>query len=161
MSLNKAILFCYGEGGHTAQMNRLAPQVLSNINEKYEVVTLSDIKLQPAWSKYHYVTGELRGKYSHKEIFTNMGPMKIINSLFELSGKHKVHFLITTGPGVGVISALFFKFKGCKIIHVETWSRFETASLTGRVMYLLADKFYIQNSSLKKFYPKAIYSGVL
>ncbi len=157
----KSILFVYGEGGHTAQMNRLAPKIIENLKEKYEIVTLSDVKTQPAWSSKHYVTGEVRGKYSHKEIFTNSGPIKVISSLFGISKNHKVQVVVTTGPGIGIFAALFFKIRGSKVVHVESWSRFETASLTGKVMYKLADKFYIQNNSLKKLYPKAIYSGVL
>ncbi|EFD8919357.1 polysaccharide biosynthesis protein, partial [Escherichia coli] len=36
-----------------------------------------------------------------------------------------------------------------------------TYSLSGRIMYRLSNKFYIQNKSLLKLYPKAIYSGRL
>ena len=46
-------------------------------------------------------------------------------------------------------------------VFFVTWSRFETQSYAGKVMYRIADRFYIQNKSLLKFYPKAIYSGLL
>ncbi|HAO9336376.1 TPA: polysaccharide biosynthesis protein, partial [Escherichia coli] len=50
---------------------------------------------------------------------------------------------------------------GTKVIYIETWSRFTTYSLSGRIMYRLSNKFYIQNKSLLELYPKAIYSGRL
>ena len=50
MSLNKKyILFVYGEGGHAAQMNRLAPIILNNL-EDFEAITLSDSTKYPHWS---------------------------------------------------------------------------------------------------------------
>ncbi|MDD2698435.1 MAG: hypothetical protein PHF17_06500 [Arcobacteraceae bacterium] len=71
-----------------------------------------------------------------------------------LHKKYDVKAVVSTGPG---IVSLFFKIFGKKIVFVETWSRFETKSMTGKI----ADKFYIQNKSLQKHYPKAIYGGLL
>jgi len=46
-------------------------------------------------------------------------------------------------------------------VHVETWSRFETRSWTGRVMYRIADRFYVQNREQKRHYPHSIFGGLL
>lgn len=158
--MNKSILFVYGEGGHKAQANRLAPEIIK-ILESFDVVSLSDDTQSPHWSDFHYVTGEVRGKYSHLSLITNIGPFKVIRSLIKIKYKHKIEAVISTGPGVGLFAGLFFKVFGFKVIHVETWSRFTTYSMTGKFMYLVADKFYVQHKSMLKLYPKAIYSGVL
>ena len=76
-----------------------------------------------------------------------------------LFGKDKV--LISTGPGIAIIPAIAMRAKGGVVIHVETWSRFTTKSATGRLMYLLAQHFLIQNTSLTRHYPTAIYAGRL
>lgn len=159
MFLNSVVIFCYGEGGHAAQMNRLAPDVVKNLN--LNVISFSDVNIQPSWSSEHYVASEFRGKYSHKQVLTNTGPFKIISTLMNISKKYKVRAVITTGPGIGVLSALYFKVKGAKVIHVETWSRFSSYSFTGKLMYRISDIFYVQNRSLLSLYPKAIYSGLL
>lgn len=160
MSSYNSILFCYGEGGHAAQMNRLAPKLVEDL-ESYNIVSLSDINKKPTWSNVHYTTGELRGKYSNLALLTNLGPLYILKSLVRINWAHRVKVVITTGPGIGILSSLFFKLKGVKIIHIETWSRFTSKSFTGRVMYKIADKFYVQNKELKHLYPKAVYSGKL
>ncbi|MGL6434179.1 PssD/Cps14F family polysaccharide biosynthesis glycosyltransferase [Aeromonas caviae] len=137
-------------------LTRLKPMLCG-----YQLVSLTDVQTMPSWSDEHCITGEFRGKYNHLEFLTNSGPFKIIYHLIGLIKKYKFRAVITTGPGVGIISSIILKFFGSKVIHVETWSRFNTYSFTGRVMYKIADKFYVQNKSLLKLYPKAIYSGKL
>tara|TARA_Y100000588_G_scaffold154897_1_gene168938 strand:+ start:11103 stop:11585 length:483 start_codon:yes stop_codon:yes gene_type:complete len=160
MYLNKSVLFIFGTGGHHAQANRLSKILLPEL-EGVDVVTLSDFNDKPTWSDRHYCCGELRKKNSHSQIFSNFGPITIIMKLIEIKKKNKIIALISTGPGISILGALYLKLFGVKIIHIETWSRFETKSLTGRIMYLLSDRFYVQNRSLQKHYPKSIYSGKL
>jgi UDP-N-acetylglucosamine:LPS N-acetylglucosamine transferase len=80
----------------------------------------------------------------------------------KINQKHSVKAVISTGPGISILTALFFKlFTKAKVIHVETWSRFYSKSLTGRILYRLSDFFFVQNEELLKLYPKAIYRGRL
>lgn len=160
MYSNKAILFSFGIGGHNAQANRLAKILLDDLYD-FDIVTISDLKTKPEWSERHYICSELRGKYSHFQLFTNNGPINIIKTLRRIKKENNIKFIISTGPGISVVASVFLKLYGVKIIHIESWSRFSTKSLTGRFMYYLADKFYVQNKTLQKIYPKAIYSGVL
>lgn len=160
MQSTKKILLTYGVGGHSAQMNRFVPKILPFL-EGAQLISISDNKSIPDWSFCHYVTGEVRGKNHHKEILSNIGPFTVIKSLIKVSREHKISAVISTGPGVSLLASIFFKLKGAKVVHIETWSRFTTKSLTGSLMYYIADKFYIQNRELIKIYPKAIYSGLL
>lgn len=160
MYSNNSVLFSFGVGGHTAQMNRLAELLCDKLVD-VNIVTVSDLKSKPNWSDRHYVTGELREKKNHFQILTNIGPLKIISTLFKIKSENSIKCIVSTGPGISILVSLFFKFFGAKVIHIETWSRFETKSLTGRFMYHIADRFYIQNKSLSKIYPKGIYSGIL
>lgn len=160
MYSNKAVLFSFGIGGHNAQANRLAKILLDDLGD-FDIVTISDLKVQPEWSSRHYVCGELREKDSHFQLLTNSGPIKILKTLFKIKKENNIKCIISTGPGISILTALFFKTFGIKVIHIETWSRFTTKSLTGKCMYYLSDRFYIQNESLKDIYPNAIYSGML
>jgi len=74
---------------------------------------------------------------------------------------YQVKGLVSTGPGMVVLPAIIFKLLGKKVIFLESWSRFYTPSLTGKIMYRIADTFYIQNETLQSTYPKAIFSGRL
>ncbi|WP_081652368.1 PssD/Cps14F family polysaccharide biosynthesis glycosyltransferase [Cyclobacterium qasimii] len=84
-----------------------------------------------------------------------------MSCFFKIKKKYDVLSVISTGPGLAIPFSFLFKRGHSKIVFIETWSRFETQSYAGKVMYRLADKFYIQNKSQVKFYPKAIYSGLL
>ncbi|EJX1708280.1 PssD/Cps14F family polysaccharide biosynthesis glycosyltransferase [Vibrio cholerae] len=160
MYSNSAVLFSFGVGGHTSQAHRLAKILISDLND-IDIITISDLKKQPEWSKRHYVTGEFREKSSHLQILTNTGPFKIISTLLKIRRENQVKCVVSTGPGLSILVSLFFKLQGAKVIHIETWSRFKTQSLTGKFMYKIADRFYIQHRSLQSIYPKGIYSGVL
>lgn len=160
MYSNKAVLFSFGVGGHNAQANRLANILLNGLDD-FDIVTISDLKKRPEWSDRHYVSGELREKKSHFQLLTNLGPLKIIKTIFQIKKENNIKCIISTGPGISILTSLVFKLWGVKIIHIETWSRFSTKSLTGKFMYYLSDKFYIQNKSLQDIYPKAIYAGML
>ena len=153
-----SILFVYGEGGHASQVKILAPMIKKT---KYDFISMSDDNCKYNWSDCHYITGEARSKYSRYDVLFNLGPLKILKTLIEIKRNHRVKCIVSTGPGISIIASLFFKVFGVKVIHVETRARFTTYSLTGRVMYIMADRFYVQNKSLLKLYPKAIYAGTL
>lgn len=157
---NDVVLLVYGAGGHSAQMNSFANKIVNFIEGK-SLISLSDVNVKPSWSIKHFETVEFRSKYSLSEFLFSNSFFKIMKTIFLIKKNHTVSVVVSTGPGISLIAAVFFKLLGSKIIHIETWSRFETRSLTGRFMYIVADKFYVQHKSLLKHYPNAIYSGLL
>lgn len=157
---NKSILFCYGKGGHSTQMKRLAPNILKEI-KCFDIITFSDEKSTPSWSTFHYHTNEFRSKYARFSLLPSIGLFSIISDLIKIIRKHNIKVCISTGPGLAIPTAIIIKLFGGKVIHIETWSRFHSKSLTGRVLYYLADVFYVQNKCLLKLYPNAIYAGLL
>jgi hypothetical protein len=46
-----------------------------------------------------------------------------------------------------------------KIIYIESFARVYNASLTGRLVYGIADMFLVQSEELLKVYPRAKYVG--
>lgn len=154
------VLLVYGKGGHEAQMIRLATGLSAVTPQNF--IALTDSTKRHSWCNDYFLVNEVRDKH-HRQWFTPvMNAFKIIKLLANIRKQHMVKTVISTGPGVSCIAALFFKlFGGAKIIHVETWSRFYSRSLTGRLMYRMADVFYIQNRELASLYPKAIFSGRL
>jgi len=156
----------FGEGGHKAQMDRLVSRMEKYmdmhdmkfvcISENGAVITSNSIleiyQVDPIRSKY----------WSFKNfLFFPNKYFKIVKCFLYLRRKYDLKALISTGPGLVIPFSFLFKLSNIKIIYIETWSRFETKSITGKVLYYLADRFYIQNESLKKLYPKSIFSGLL
>ena len=156
----KTIIFCFGEGGHKAQADRLA-KVLQPYLEGHRIVSLGGIKENPSWSKKHYEIDELKTKYSVFDTLKNTKFIKIFRTIINVSKGENITAMISTGPGVCILAGIYFKFKGIKVIHVESWSRINTSSFTGMFMYHIADKFYVQHKTLLKKYPNGIYAGIL
>ncbi|HBM2575075.1 TPA: hypothetical protein LUX82_001045 [Enterobacter hormaechei subsp. xiangfangensis] len=160
MNIEDSALFIYGEGGHRAQMNRLMKRIGGEINKNK--ISLSDYKIKEEWSDKHYVTREFRNKYSTFTSVLRFNQLHQIKVCLQIHKTHRIKVVVSTGPDVALIPAFYFKYiVGAKIIHLETWSRFETKSFTGRIMSLIADEFYVQHKTLLKQYKKAKFSGVL
>lgn len=78
--------------------------------------------------------------------------LKIINV-------EKPDFIVSTGASIAINFALMAKLLGIKFVFVESISRSQELSLSGRFIYFLADEFYVQWPQLCEKYPKAIFRG--
>ena len=58
-------------------------------------------------------------------------------------------------------SLRFFGLFHCSIVYVESFARVKSLSMSGHIMYHLADKFVVQWEGLCARYPRAVYAGVL
>ena len=78
-----------------------------------------------------------------------------------LIAKYRPKVLISTGAAPAVPFSIIGKLFGTKIIFVESFSRVVAPSLTGRLMYHIADDFYIQWPKLLEVFPRAKFFGSL
>ena len=69
--------------------------------------------------------------------------------------------ILSTGAGPAVPFAVVGKLLGIRTVFVETAAQVTLPSLTGRIMYRLADRFLYQWRGLERFFPKATYGGSL
>ena len=46
-----------------------------------------------------------------------------------------------------------------KIIFIESFAKVNSPTLTGKLVYKFADRFYVQWEEMKEFYPNALYEG--
>ena len=44
-------------------------------------------------------------------------------------------------------------------MYIESYAKVRTPTLTGKLLYPFADRFYVQWRELLEFYPKAVYVG--
>jgi len=76
--------------------------------------------------------------------------------------RERPHVILSTGAGPAVPFAIVGRFLfSCRVIFVETITRIDAPSMTGRIMYRLAHDFYFQWPHLQKFFPKGRYGGLL
>ncbi len=73
--------------------------------------------------------------------------------------KERPNLIISSGAAVAVPFFYLGKIMGAKCIYIEVFDRIDTPTMTGRLVYPIADKFIVQWEEMKKVYPKAINLG--
>ena len=152
----KKALFISSTGGHFSEMMMLKPMF-----EKfdYHIITEKTNSTKSLKNihgkKINYL---VYGTKDHKISY----PFKLLYNIlksFVLFIKIKPDIVITTGTHTAVpmcyIAHLFKK----KVVFIETYANVTTKTLSGKLVYKIADLFVVQWEEMKELYPKAIYLG--
>ena len=75
--------------------------------------------------------------------------------------KERPDMIVTTGVLSVIPLCLMGKLFGAKLIYIESFAKIKSETMTGKLLYRFADKFFVQWESMKKVYPKAEYLGGL
>lgn len=67
--------------------------------------------------------------------------------------------IVSTGASIAVGFAICAKLLGIRFVYVESISRSQEISLTGKLVYLLSHEFYVQDPELCQRYSKAQFKG--
>ena len=94
----------------------------------------------------------------HKSIFKYM--INFIQS-FLIILKVRPYVVINTGGGISIACSLFGKIFGSKLIFIESGARVNRPSKTGKFLYRYSDLFIMQWPGMMRYYPKAVYGGLL
>lgn len=73
--------------------------------------------------------------------------------------KERPDVVISTGALNTVPFCFLAKLSGRKLIFIESYAKVNTPTVTGKLIYKIADLFIIQWQQLSKFYPKAVIGG--
>lgn len=154
--MKKKVLFISSTGGHLNELLQLSP-----LFDKYDYHiitenTKSNIILDKKYpGKIDYLiygTKDYLFSYLIKFI------MNCFKSLY-LYFKIKPKYILTTGTHTAVPMCYIGKIFRSKIIFIETFANSETKTLSGKIIYPIADIFIVQWENMLKLYPKAIYGG--
>jgi UDP-N-acetylglucosamine:LPS N-acetylglucosamine transferase len=85
--------------------------------------------------------------------------VKLMFQAWRIMKREKPDYLITTGALITYPFCLVAKWKKVKVIYIESFARMDEPSLTGRLVYPIADLFLVQWEEMIKYYPKAIFAG--
>ncbi len=85
----------------------------------------------------------------------------IINTVLALRvlNEERPDVIISSGAAVAVPFFYIGKFLGAKCIYIEVYDRIDKSTMSGKMVYPIADKFIVQWDEMKKVYPKAINLG--
>lgn len=136
-------------GGHLTEVRALKPAY-----EHYEHFYVLDDRI--------HLPKDMQGKTYY--IWHSERDLLVILNLFaawRILRKERPALILSTGAGAVVPFALIGKLLGIKTVFVETFTRVTHPSLSGKIMYRLADRFFYQWKSLDRFFPKGVYGGPL
>jgi UDP-N-acetylglucosamine:LPS N-acetylglucosamine transferase len=155
------VLYILGSGGHTSQMIELSKQLKDKINYFY-IIQKSD-KLS---KKKIICDGKILEVNRPREIkdskFSSVfKTIKLFFKAIKIIKNNKIDVIITAGPGIAIPFCYAGKLLCKKIIFIESWSRITTRSISGKLIYPIADLFFVQWKENLMNYPKAKYCGRL
>lgn len=152
----KRVLFIASTGGHFSELLQLK-SIFDNYN--YHLITE---KTKATKS----LVNEFPGKINYLVYGTKDYPFRyffkfIYNFLksFILYIKIRPRYIVTTGTHTAVPICYIGKLFGTKIIFIETIANKESKTLSGRLIYPIANLFIVQWESMLIKYPKAVYGG--
>ncbi len=160
--MSKAVLLAiYGDGGHRAEMTALI-QALQQRSNHFSLVTLGDGMLSLPVLE-HVQCADIRSKHRRVRNLLMTLPLMLVLAfkVWQLSRRYAFVGAISTGPGLAVTPMLVCRLLGIKTVFIETYSRFHSRSMTGRILSRIAQRFLVQNQSLQALYPNAEYCGRL
>ncbi|WP_019154271.1 PssD/Cps14F family polysaccharide biosynthesis glycosyltransferase [Robertmurraya massiliosenegalensis] len=73
----------------------------------------------------------------------------------------KPDIVITTGAHTAVPMCYIAKLFRKKVVFIESFAKSKSPTLSGKMIYPIADLFIVQWESMKEIYPKAIYGGTI
>lgn len=146
------ICFVASSGGHLEEI-----KCLKEIEQKYDSILVtekSDFEIAQFGKNVYQVPQINRREKRFCRHF-----LKLFIRANKILNEEKPDVVLTTGALVAFPFCLLAKLKRKKIIYIESFARIDEPSLTGRLVYRLADLFIVQWEGVLKFYPKAIYTG--
>jgi beta-1,4-N-acetylglucosaminyltransferase len=130
------------------------------------------MRLKPWWEKYErffivrddVVTRDLlngeRCVYGYfPENRNSVNALKNLWLAWKVLRREKPDMLFSLGAGIAPPFYLVAKFLGIKTVFMETFMFIPKATLSGKMIYPLADNFLVQHPDLLSRYPKAAYRG--
>ena len=128
------------------------------------------LELQSVWAKHDvfYITYPSKRRIPARAFtFENLTekPLRVIPMFFQvfrILRNERPDWLISDGAEIAIPVFFAAKLLGLKTMFIESFSRVNSASFTGRVLYPISDVFLVQWPSLLSEYgPKARYEGAV
>lgn len=151
MGDKKKLCFAASSGGHLEQLMMLEPLIEEFDGFIVTEKTQYDIKM-PARC-YYMVQVNRRQKSCLLRMALNS-----IRAVWIL-WKEKPDAIVCTGVLAMIPLCLIGKVCGKKLIYIESFAKVTSPTLSGKLLYKYADRFYVQWEQMLKIYPDAIYLG--
>ena len=154
----KRVLFISSTGGHLKELLQL-----KKLFNKYDSYLITEKKDS---------TKKLKNEYKEKMGYMVFGtkdhmltyPFKLLANCFislYYFIKIRPKYIVTTGTHTAGPICYLGKIFGSKVIYIETMANISKKTITGKLIYPIADLFIVQWKSMLKLYPNAVYGGFI
>ena len=148
----KKICFAASTGGHFEQLMMLRP-----LMDKYDSFILTEK------TGYAVLKDDRRAYYlSQVNRKEKTWLLAMVKNAFQTLGiflKERPDAVISTGVLSTIPMCLMCKLFGKTVIYIESFAKVTSPTETGKLLYKIADRFYVQWESMQEVYPNAIYKG--
>lgn len=152
----KKVMFISSTGGHLSELLQLE-KIFRQYD--YHIVTEQTKSNLSLAKKFPGRISFLRYGNKHRILpYMIIFPLNIMKS-FMLFMKYDPQVIVTTGAHTCVPMCYIAKLFRKKVVYIETFANKNTRTLTGRLVYPIADLFIVQWEEMLQFYPKAVYGG--
>jgi len=143
MSKSQNLIFVVAApGGHFS----VAEELFEGSKYNFKFILTSANRASQLRSNCYYVTESNRDLNFFIQLY----------QAFKLIRAHKPKLIVSTGAGVAITFFLCAKLFKISTVFIESASRVNNLSLSGRISYYLVDRFYVRNTALAKKLKRAI-----
>ncbi|WP_026528500.1 PssD/Cps14F family polysaccharide biosynthesis glycosyltransferase [Butyrivibrio sp. VCD2006] len=146
------VAFVASSGGHLEEISKL-----KGIEKRYDcflVTEKSDFELKHFCDRKY-----LLPKMDRKQLLFLPKFIWLFIRTIKILAKEKPDYIITTGALIAYPFCVIGKMMGIKVVYIESFARVYNPSLTGKLVYNLADLFMVQWEDMLERYPKAMLGG--
>ena len=148
----KKICFIASSGGHFEQI-----MMLKTLMEKYDSFVVTEkTNYSVSNDSLHFYYLKQVNRHEFKFILYMI--LNTINTI-AIFAKENPDIIISTGALATIPMCLIAKLFRKKVIFIESFAKIKSPTLTGKLIYKLADQFYVQWEDMKEFYPDSICKG--
>lgn len=145
----KRLCLVSSSGGHLSEMRALRPAFAGC--EWFHVL---DYRVM--------LPADMEGKTRFvKHTERDLGFLVNLWQAWRILRRERPDLIVSTGAAPAVSFGLVGKLLGIPVIFVEISAQVTSPSLSGRLLYRIADRFFYQWRPLARFYPKGVYGGLL
>ena len=149
-------MFISSTGGHLNEMMQL-----KKMFDKYDYCIITEKTKSNLNLKTKYKDRVSYLVYGTKDHMLTY-PFKLLYNCFKsifLYLKFHPDYIVTTGVHTAGPMCYIGKILGSRIIYIESFANVSTKTITGKLLYPIADKFIVQWENMLKLYPEATFGG--
>lgn len=155
------ILVFWGIGGFTAETRHLANH-LERRFALYHAGPLDPQKIPPSMQGRTYFINPLTGRDTRGLLAKLLRSGRVLAACYRVIRTVRPRAILCVGHATSLPACLAARLTGVTSIFVETMTRPDTLSRTGRALYRLRlpGRFYVQWPQQQTRYPRAHYGGI-